>query len=268
VIERIDEALGRWTDLRALDWLRIVVGPIVIVHLWPFVEAARDGRIYRDSFFEPYATWYPELPRGLYVALLCIGVLAGLAMMLRIAPRIATAVAFAVVAYNLFLSTTHFHNNRFYVFVVLGVLAMAPVGAGPAWPLLLLRAEVVTVYGGSGLSKLLDPDWWGGTVTWGRVVKVEDRLPTWLPSVLFDRDFHTYAGKVIVLTELFIALGLVWKRTRVAAVVVAVVFHLAIGLTADVEVFSILGIAALVIWFEPAELIRRWRGETAATAHP
>lgn len=265
MIARVDEALGRRVSLRGMDLLRIAAGPIVILHLWPFVRDARDGVIYRDSFYEPYAAWYPELPRSLYVAVLCVGVLAAIAMTLRLAPRASTVVAFGVVAYNLFLSTTHFHNNRAYLFVVLGALALAPVGEGPAWPLLLLRIEAAVVYGGSGLSKLLDRDWFGGTVTWGRVVKVEDRLPDWLVPALTNRDLHTVAAKAIVLTELFIALGLLWRRTRYVAVAVAVMFHLFIAATADVQVFSILGIAALVIWIDPARLPRVAR---AASAHP
>lgn len=239
-------------SLRWLDVLRIVVGPIVVIHLWPFLAAARDGRIYRDRFFEPYWDWYPHLPRGLYVAVLVIGAVAGGAMMIRPLCRVATGVAFAVVTYNLLLSTTHVHNNRAYLVIVLGCLTLAPVGEGPAWPLWLLRIEAVTVYAGSALSKLLDGDWFGGTVTWGRVMAVEDQLPSWLRPIVTDRGMHTGYAKVIVLTELFIAAGLLWRRTRVAAIVVAVAFHLAIAVTAEVQVFSLLGIAALAIWLEPA----------------
>jgi hypothetical protein len=92
------------------------------------------------------------------------------------------------------------------------------------------------VYGASGLSKLVDRDWFGGTVTWHRMVQVRDQLerrpcpdgrsPARRP-VLPHR-----AAKVIVLTELFIALGLWWRATRYAAVWVAVVFHVAIQLSA------------------------------------
>jgi len=42
--------------------------------------------------------------------------------------RIACTVTFGVVAYNLFLSTTHMHNNRAYLVVVLAILAVAPCG--------------------------------------------------------------------------------------------------------------------------------------------
>ena len=71
-------------------------------------------------------------------------------------------------------------------------------------------------------------------------------------SLLTRRTFHTYAAKAIVLTELFIALGLWWRRTRYAAVWVAVGFHVAIEVSASVQVFSYLAIAALVIWAVPS----------------
>ncbi len=273
----LDEALGRRVGMRALALLRVLVGPVVLLHLRPFLADASAGRIYRDTFHEPYATWYPELPRALYVALLWVGVAAAVAMTIGLATRLSTAVTAGVVVYNLFLSTTHVHNNRAYLAIVLVVLAMAPCGRelsvdawlrrrrglpplppdAPAWPLLLLRFEASVVYGASGLSKLVDPDWFGGTVTWHRVVRVRDQvvaspLPGWAVDLLTDRSFHTYAAKVIVLTEVLLAVGLWWRPTRDAAVWVAVLFHVTIQLTARVEVFSYLAIAALVIWAVPA----------------
>ena len=181
-VARLDELLGREVSLRALALLRVLVGPIVLLHLAPFLSDSLHGRTYQDVFHEPYASWYPELPEGAYIGVLWLGAAAAVAMSLgalaRLATltRVATVTTFAVVAYNLFLSTTHFHNNRAYLVIVLGVLAMAPVAqAGPAWPLWLLRFECAAVYGASGLSKLLDPDWFGGTVTWQRVTQARAR---------------------------------------------------------------------------------------------
>ena len=208
--------------------------------------------------------------------MLAVGVLAAVAMSVGFCTRLATGATLGVVAYNLFLSTTHFHSNRAYLLIVLAALAVAPCGRelsvdawlrrrrglppldprAPAWPLWLLRFEAAVVYGASGLSKLVDPDWFGGTVTWHRIVQVRDRLdasplPAWAVSLLADRSFHTYAAKLIVLTELFIAVGLWSQRTRLVAVWIAVCFHVAIQISASVEVFSYLAIAALVIWAVP-----------------
>jgi len=57
-----DELLGRPVSMRSLALLRVLVGPIVLLHLQPFLSASLDGRIYSDAFYEPYAAWYPEAP--------------------------------------------------------------------------------------------------------------------------------------------------------------------------------------------------------------
>ena len=259
MIAALDDLLGRSVSLRALDLLRVLVGPIVLLHLRPFLSDSLDGQTYQDAFHEPYAAWYPEVPEPVYIGLLWLAAVAAVAMSLGVLTRVATATTFVIVAYNLFVSTTHFHNNRAYLVIVLGVLAVAPSGRelAPAWPLWLLRFESAAIYGASGLSKLLDPDWFGGTVTWQRVVRARDDLeawplPDWAVSLLTDRSFHTGAAKAIVLTELFIAAGLWWPRTRYVAVWVAVVFHLSIETSASVQVFSLLGIAVLVVWAVPS----------------
>jgi uncharacterized membrane protein YphA (DoxX/SURF4 family) len=264
VIERLDAVLGRRIDLRPLAVLRVLVGPIVAFHLWGFLEPALDGLQYRDQFHEPYASWYPELPRAAYVLVLVAGIAAGVAMTLRVRPRAATIAAFAAVTYNVFLSTTHYRYNRGYLIIVLGALALTPAApTGPAWTMLLLRIEAVVVYATSGITKLLDPDWFGGVVTHMRVVAVRGQLetdtplPDWAIDLVTDRSFHDVAAKVVVLSEIVIALGLLWPRTRYAAIGLAVLFHLSIEATSTVQIFSALAIVALVIWLPPSALRRR-----------
>ncbi len=277
MIAAFDHLLGRPVSMRALALLRVLIGPVVLLHLAPFLSDSLDGQTYRDVFHEPYAAWYPEVPESVYVGLLWLAAGAAIAMSLGLLTRLATTTTFLIVAYNLSLSTTHFHNNRAYLVIVLGLLAVAPCGrelsmdawlrrrrglpaldrSAPAWPLWLLRFECAAIYGASGLSKLLDPDWFGGTVTWQRVVRARDDLeawplPDWAVSVLTDRGFHTGAAKAIVLTELFIAAGLWWRPTRYVAVWVAVAFHLGIETSASVQVFSVLGVAVLVVWAVPS----------------
>jgi len=77
-------------------------------------------------------------------------------------------------------------------------------------------------------------------------------LPDWAISILTNREFHTFAAKFVIVTELFIAFGLWSRRTRYVAVWVAVVFHIGIQFSAAVEIFSVLGIAVLVIWAVPS----------------
>jgi hypothetical protein len=274
---RVDELLGRPVSMRAMALLRILVAPIVLLHLRPLLEDAWRGDTYRDHFHEAYASWYPQLPRTVYIGLLWMAAFAAVAMVVGFRARAATITVWAVVTYDLFLSTTNFHNNRAYLVLVLAALAVTPCDrelsldawlarrrgdpprptTSPGWPLWLLRFEAATVYGASGLSKLLDPDWFSGEVTWHRLVRTRHLLdasvlPPWAVDVLTDRSFNTVSAKFVVATELFIAVGLWSRRTRDAAVWVAVAFHVAIQLSASVEVFSYLAVAALVIWSVPS----------------
>ncbi len=41
-------------DISALAVLRMVLGPVVVVHLWPFLADARAGVFYDDHFWHPY----------------------------------------------------------------------------------------------------------------------------------------------------------------------------------------------------------------------
>ena len=120
-----------------------------------------------------------------------------------------------------------------------------------------LRAQVCLVYLASGFSKLVDPDWFGGLVLWDRVVRYQyvlepTPLPAWAVDLLTERWLYYIVGPAAVFTELFVGVGLWFGRTRLAAVWVAIVFHLLIEVSASVEVFSYVAIAALAIWVTPS----------------
>ncbi len=264
-------------SLRAIELLRIAAGPLVIAHLWPFLTDARNGIVYSDRFFQPYAAWYPEVPRTGYLVLLWVAVGAALALSLGIATRYASVYTAGFVAYNLFLSRTYFWHNRAFLLVMLVGLAVLPVGrawsidaairtrrglarpatTGPLWPLMLMRFEVVAAFLGSGVSKLIDPDWWGGTVTQLRVVQWRDvaasrGVPDGILDMVATEGFHVWFAKLAVLTELAIGIGLLYRRSRLGAIWVAVLFHVSIELVASVQVFSYVALAALVIWVTPS----------------
>ena len=271
MIAQIDRVLAQTGSLRAVAVLRIAAGPIVLLHLSPFLARAIDGHIPGDSFIVPFA--YAVPPRAVYLVLLWLTVPAAIAMSAGAWTRAVTAYTTAFVAFNLFLSQTHFHHNRAFLLIVLAALTTlrcgdhlsidarrraAPAGPAPLWPLWLLRFEVVVMYTASGLSKLIDDDWFGGTVLRLRVEQWRSfalgrGVPGWALDVLSDPGFMAVFAKLVVLTELFIGLGLVWRRTRLAAVWVAIPFHVAIQLTASVQVFSWLALAALVIWVTPSD---------------
>ena len=246
-------------SMRRLQWLCVPVGVITAWYLW---QVVRDGRDYRDSFHRPYVEWLPDLPSPVFTAVIVAGLLAALGMTVGLWRRVTSKVAFAVVAYHLLLSATNFHHNRGYLVIVLFVLAVARLDLpeAPGWPLWLLRVECSVVYAASGVSKLVDPDWLGGTVTWLRVVHQEadvraSVLPAWVVDLVLDRDLHRLFAPGIVATELFIAFGVWARRTRPWALGVALVFHVLIELTSRVESFSYLAVAVILLIWLPERML-------------
>jgi len=262
-------------DMRPLAVLRIALGPIVLLHLSPFLADSLHHEIYRDHFTLPFWDLYPHLPRSIYIAVLWVTAVAAVTMAAGLFTRWSAAIVTTGVAYNLFLSQTHFHHNRAFLLILLVGVTVLPTGrtvSVDSWlarrrgrPLAriggtrlargVLRIEIATVYAASGLSKLLDPDWWGGTVTRLRVEQHQDRLadvgiPDSLIGLLTEPGFHVIAAKVIVLTELVIGFGLLVRRVRPAALWLAIPFHVAIQFTAAVQVFSWAALAALVVWID------------------
>jgi hypothetical protein len=287
-LDRFDELLARPVGTRTIAVVRVVVGLVAFVQLRPIAAAGLRGDTFHDRFHEPFLDplfrFVPMLGPTAFTALVVAGAVAAVSMAAGAATKASTIITATAVGYHLLVSTTHLHNNRAYLFAVLVGVSLAPAGRSwsvdrwwrrrrgleplpevmPGWPLWLLRFECSLVYAASGVSKLLDPDWFGGTVTWGRVVTQEAMLrasvlPEFAQDLLLDRSFHTVAAKIVVLTELFVAGGLWWRRTRPWAVATAIGFHVAIEASASVQTFSYLAVGVLVVWADP-DLggLRRW----------
>ncbi len=279
----LDDVFDRPGSLRPLALLRIVLGPVVIVHLWRFLVDTTRGTTYDDHFNAPWWGFVPDVPGAVQVGLVWVGAAAALALTLGWRTRLVAPLTWLCVAGNLFLSQHHFRHNRAFLLFLLAAVALADSGRvlsldarrrraragtavgdpgddlGTLWPLWLLRALAASVYLASGFSKLIDPDWSGGLVLWDRAVRhqhlVHDRLPGPIADAVVElvtaRWVHAITSPIAVAMELFIGVGLWFARTRLAAVWVAIFFHLSIELSASVEVFSLAAIAALVIWVTP-----------------
>lgn len=274
-VARLNRFIDAEGDIRALSVLRILLGPIVLLHLRETFEAAADGVVYSDRYWLPYFDWYPEAGPALYEVLLwaCLG--SAIAMSLGLLTRVTTAYTAAFVGYNIFLSKTHFAHNRAFLLILLITVALVPTdrhysidnvvrralgrpapATSPLWPLWLVRFEVVCVYCASAVSKIVDQDWWSGRVLQIRAIDnrelaISEGAPAWLMDLLADADVQWWFSKGAVLNEFVIALGFLHRRTRLFAIWVAIPFHLAIQIGARVQVFSWAAIAALVIWVTP-----------------
>lgn len=275
LVARADRVVDAFGDIRHLAVLRILLGPIVLLHLRETFGDARDGIVYSDRYYLPYFDWYPEAGPVLYEVMLWAAGVTAIAMALGVLTRWTTSYTAFFVGYNIFLSKTHFAHNRAFLLILLITVAIVPVGRHysidalvrrrrglpepgptPLWPLWLVRFEVVVVYCSSATSKIIDHDWWSGRVLQLRAIDnrqlaIDEGAPAWLMDLLADGTVQWWFSKGAVLNEYVIALGFLHPRTRLFAIWVAIPFHLAIQIGARVQVFSWAAIAALVIWVTP-----------------
>ncbi len=279
---QVQSLLGARGNVRALCALRGILGVLVWLHLKPFLKRMGEGIAYSDVFYDPWVSWYPEASRSVYFAILILACITATCMVVGLWSRVVTPMTFVLLAYNLFLSETFFRHNRHFLLVFLGCLSFVDTGRAfaldvwirrwrgkpaldvrdvPLWPLWMLRGLAVIPYFASGFSKALDPDWRSGVVTWDRVLRyrhhVQGSVAEGIPFVegLVARastlEFHSFFAPLAIGTELFLSVGLLWNPTRRLAMVVAFLFHLSIELSASVQVFSYLGMAAVLIWVSP-----------------
>lgn len=256
--------VDRRGDVQAVALMRVLFGAIVIRHFWPELTADVTPV---EHFHVPWWSWLPTPSAGLYRGLVIAGCCGGAAMLLRPIARAGTMIAFAVTLYLLFVDMTTFsHNRGFLVWLLFGLAlipARRPTGGRLLWPLFLMRVVASSVYLASGGSKLLDPDWRSGLVLFDRVRRTEYLVPFdgWMFELVTSRLGHRIFSPAAIATELFIGLGFWFRRTRLAAIWTALLFHGLIEVTSNVQTFSYSGIAATLLWATPST-----RGRTVSVS--
>ena len=178
--------------------------------------------------------------------------------------RLAAALFFLGITYVFLLDTAMFQNHLYLISLLSFLMIFVPAHRAfsldawrrpalgsdtvPAWALWLLRFQIAVPYFYGGLAKL-NYDWlvraqpmtvWmaeGTEGSWGRPLHA-----AWGPYVL------SWGG---VLFDLLIVPALLWRRTRIPALLLAVTFHLTNSQLFTIGVFPWLMIAATLLFLEP-----------------
>jgi hypothetical protein len=145
----------------------------------------------------------------------------------------------AAVSYTLLLADQYrYYHHLHLLYVTLAFLALAPIGRNraavePLWPLQLVRALVIGVYAAAGVSKLSE-----GFLA-GDALRALERFhvlkgPVW--ELVGGLAGYAVVAKLSLLTELFLPIGLMLRRTRRFAIFVGLLFHA--GISASMPVYS------------------------------
>ena len=254
-----------------LDWVRrwrdelgdaYVLGVVrVVLGLLLFENALRSAREFEEGYFGAVFHW-PVLPealvasRAVYLGLVIAQVLLAVLVVAGHWARFALFSSALAGTYVLLCDRLQFHHNRWALFCYAFLLAFSPCDrswfvagqqvttrVGALWAARLAQVQLSIVYVASAGSKLFDADWRGGRVILERFrLFGEQALARGVPAGVMDLlsrpDVSSALAKIAIATELFLALGLWHRQTRIFALWWGTWFHLIIELTSRVEGFT------------------------------
>ncbi len=213
----------------------------------------------------------PTLGNGIYL-LMAMMALCAMFMIVGYCYRLSTTLFALGFTYLFLLDKTTYQNHYYLISLVSWLLAILPAhrlwsvdawqnpslrrATAPAWSLWLLRFQIGVPYFYGGIAKI-SADWLAGEPMRSAIGE-----KTWYPGIgqlfatEFGVQFFVWGG---MLFDLLIVPALLWRRTRFAAFLVSLVFHILNASMWPIGVFPWFMILATVVFFEPDWLRRLLR---------
>ena len=254
-------------DNASIVFFRIAFGLTGFFHVWGVL----DGNRVRDRYLNPpFLFTYPGLdwlkrPPGDWLLLLWFGLAAACVLiMLGLFYRAAIIFFFIGHTYAIHLDVSvawnHYYVVSLFAFLMIFVPAnrahsldvvlkrVTPADTIPAWSLWMLRAQMGITYFFAGVAKI-NSDWLHGHPM-DTYLKGESRFP--FISPLFNQHWVdlalSWAG---IGFDILIVPLLLWRRTRVVAFILVLIFHFTNSLIFNIEVFPWFAIVATSLFFAP-----------------
>ena len=270
-------------DALVLGLLRLSISALLFFNGLRLVLEFLRGGYFADYFHMPLIAeaWLPN--HAGYGLLLALQALAALCAFFGLWPRESLFTASSLGLYLLLCDRLQYHNNRYALLLLAFLLAFTPCDRSfvlvrgrqhtlpreqriaPTFARRLFQIQVSLIYLGSTAGKLFDADWRSGQVLFMRYARAAELiarqghpLPAWVLVVFTSTWFASLAAKAAICGELSIALGMWVPRVRRLALWLGVVFHISIELTANVELFSWLMLAAYFAFVTPEVRERRF----------
>lgn len=258
-------------DAYALGLVRMALGLMIF---WQTFGAARELQTvgyFGDAFHIPFVPESCVPSRLVYTAILATTLLLAALATVGHWGRAALGASALLGLYVLLCDRIQFHHNRYALFLFAGILSLSPCDrsllllegpetvasrVAPLWAQRLAQAQLSIVYLASGCGKFLDTDWRNGLVLADRLARhaqeaIDKGIPRGLLEWLGSPDVASALAKLAIATEIFLAIGLWMRRTRVYALWWGVMFHLTIELTSRVELFTWLTFTIYVLFTTP-----------------
>lgn len=254
-------------DIMPLVLFRVAFGGIMVWEVWRYFHFDRVYRYYIEPIFTFHYYgfhWLNPLP-GDGMVWLFYGLAAlSICILLGLFYRAVMPLFWLVFTYIFLLDETQYLNHFYLISLISFLLIFVPAHrkwsldsllfpkihseTAPLWSLWLLRGQMAIVYIYGGIAKI-NPDWLRG-----------EPMRDWLSSrtdfpligQYFTEEWMVYAFSYGgLLLDLLVVPFLLWKRTRIPALLVAIVFHLTNARLFNIGIFPWFAIAATLLFLPP-----------------
>ncbi len=267
VFSRLQHALQTPVDVASLVLLRVAFGLILTWEVIRFFLYNWIEDLYiqqRFHFKYEWFQWVSDLPdAGMYAVFVAIGVSSFL-IALGLFYRLATVVFFVGYTY-VFLIDRAYYNNHFYLIAIFGfLLILVPLNrAGsldviwrkqpaseqlPAFWLWTVRFPMTLAYVYGAIAKM-DPEWLSGRATLALIGKgLEGTAWEQVMHLGWVPVFYAWSG---MLFDLLVPFAVLWKPTRLPALLAALLFHTHNYFVFDIGIFPMLSLALTLLYLPP-----------------
>ena len=269
-------------DNLRLVLFRIAFGCLLAVDLlqswdWRVVMLSRRPiRFPYDGF-----GWLPLLPNTAAVILQAVLVLSCLSIATGYRFRLGAVVFFVGYTYSFLVDRAYFNNHFYLIALFAGWLAISnahhrwsldvqrcpTIGCKktPRWQILGPAVQMAIPYLFGGLAKL-NPDWLRGEPVRAQLWELVDHpLYGSLVSQPWSGILFAWGGMIF---DMLIVPALLWRRSRVLAIVLLIFFHVTNSLMFSIGIFPWLGIATTVLYLPDRLLYRFSPGVVTTNSEP
>lgn len=272
--ETVNKYLFKHIDNTGLVLFRVIFGLLITLEAF---GAIATGWVKR-AFVEPEFTFnfigfdflQPLPGNGMYYYFIVMGIF-GIGVMLGYKYRV-SMIGYALLWTAVYLMQKTSYNNHYYLMLLLcWFMAFLPAHrwfsldakfsqkikspSMPRWVLLVLILQVWIVYTYASVAKWY-PDWLDTTVV---ALFMRSKHDFWLIGDFLQLNWvHWSIAYVGILFDLLIVPFLLWKRTRLAAFVISVFFHLFNSIVFQIGIFPYMSIAFALFFFTPKLLQKRF----------
>jgi len=264
----LDQLLFRPIDIAPLVYFRIILGAVM---LWEIIRYFKGGKVYRyyiqpEIYFKYFGfEWTPgPLPGNLmYLFFFTMGVLY-IFMILGLWYRMTSVLLFLGFFYWFYLDMTTYLNHFYLVLLINFEMIFIPahlnasldvlrkpelrVAKVPAWTRWLLTLTISIPYFFGAIAKI-NSDWLQGEPM---RIWLRNKVDYPIMGLLFEQWWATYFFSWNgLLYDLIIVPLLLWKRTRVFAIISTIFFHLMNDRLFTIGIFPWFMMFAMPLYFEP-----------------